>query len=165
MFNNTARGNGQDPKRGPEQVGEVILSSQGPAVNRTRGNQVFNNLLLPTRPGVSGLLVDYWSEAQPNRLGPNHYPARSDGGSLLQRGGRRATGAAGVDSLSASTGNLVEAPALADAQAPLAQGFRLLRTPSLPGLWPGDGVADLQGVLPLSSMAFFGAYYTAGGLD
>lgn len=165
VFNNTARGNGQDPKRGPEQVGEVILSSQGPAVNRTRGNQVFNNLLLPTRAGVSGLLVDYWSQHQPNTLGPNHYPVRSDGGGLLQRGGRRATSGEGVDSLSGSRGNLVEQPALANAQAPLAQGWRLLRTPSLPGLWPGDGLADLQGVLPLSGMAFFGAYYTAAGLN
>ena len=161
VFNNSSQGNGLDPKRRPDQLGEIILNAH---LGRTQGNQVFNNLLLPSRREVPGLLVDYLTADRPNSIGPNHHAPRSDGGLLMQRGSRLATSASSLDSLAGRSGHVVEAPRLANGSTPLAHGLRLLRTPSLPGLRPPSG-SDMLGVAAQDGMSFFGAYYTAPGLN
>ena len=164
VANNTAHGNGQDPKRRSDQLGEIILSSQGSSVDRTRGNRVFNNLMLPTRAEVSGLLIDYTTADDANTLGPNQIGVRPAGSWAMQRGGRLAATQAELNSVSGITGNLVETPRLADATAPLAHGLRQTRTPTLAGV-PVTGTIDLMGTVPVPTMSFFGAYYTAAGLN
>ena len=163
IIGNTTYNNGLDPKRASWQLGEIIVSSQGAHVNRSARNQVLDNLMVPLRAEVRGVLVDYWSEAQPNTLGPNHYAPRPLGSVLLQRGGRLADTPAEVDAITATTGNLVETPSFQDVAQPMAHGLQLVRTPALPGQ-PLTGQRDMLGRSAARQGSYFGAYFTAQGL-
>jgi len=163
VFSNTAMGNGLDPGKTHGGLGEIIINSAGAQTNRTRGNQVYNNVLVATKANVPALYVDWiTAHSNTNQIGANLYQHRA-GGALLNWGNQLATASAQIDLLSGSRGAVVEAPRFANESAPLAHGLKLARTPA------GRGAAikarkDMQGTDPQPDDAFLGAYYTRPGL-
>lgn len=159
LIGNTLYGNALDPKRASWQLGEILIGSQGPQTLRAVRNQVSNNLIVPTRPEVAGLLVDYWSEASPNQLGPNQYAPRPAGAWLVQRGGQFADTAVEVDQVTGVAGNLVEQPNFVNVANPLAHGLSLQQAPSQRGPVP-QGMRDMLGRGTAGQDSYIGAYYS-----
>jgi parallel beta-helix repeat protein len=161
VHNNTAVGNGVDSGHTHGGFGEIILNSAGAGTNRSQGNQLYDNLLIPTRPNVPGLYVDWITSFNANSFGPSLYHHRA-GGPLLNWGGQLALTATRVDQLSGSQGALDEVPQFANEAAPLQGGLRLLRTPGSRGQVV-KGQRDLAARLPGPGDSFLGAYFTAAG--
>jgi len=83
------------------------------------------------------------------------------GAPVINRGGLLARDAASADSLTATSGHVVEAPAFVNTLAPAADGLRLSRKPSGNGVKIKPQVPDMIEALPVSGASYFGAYYTA----
>lgn len=159
---NTLKGNGLDPGRTHGDLGELIINSAGAQTNLSRGNRVVDNVIVATRPAVRGLYVDYTTAPNVNTVGPNLIHHRA-GGTVFQRGGQIGQTGAQIDSITATRGNLVEAPVFVKEAAPQYHGLKLARLPSAKGA-PIASVKDMLGSSPQPTDGFFGAYYTSESL-
>jgi parallel beta-helix repeat protein len=156
--NNTAWNNGVDSGAMMALRGEIVVS--GTTDTSAAGNRVWNNIAYSTRSSVSALYVDTHAVAAGNTLGANLLYSAAGGPVLRWTDSASYRIATLIDTLTGTTGNVVEAPAFSNTSAPLEGGLKLTRQPSAPGVLP-TGLVDLAGASPVSTDAFFGAYYTA----
>ena len=160
VFANTARGNGRNPGGSHGALGELIVNGEGQP-GRPAANRVYDNLLVATRPGVPAMLVDSRAVAQGNNaVGPNLLYSTTGGTVLRWTDSQTLHSAAQIDAATGSHGNLVQAPAFANAAQPLANGLRLVAHPGANGVVL-SGQTDLLGQSAQEGWAFFGAYFTA----
>jgi parallel beta-helix repeat protein len=158
VFGNTVRGNGLDPGGSHGALGEIIVGAAADN-NRTAGNQVFDNIAVATRANVPAIYVDGRAYGSANTVGPNLLQ-NTAGGTVLRWGDNlNRNTAPQIDSATSTTGNLVEAPAFRDANAPASGAWQLSAKPSGNGLTLTDQT-DLAGAVSVGGLAFFGAYFT-----
>jgi len=155
---NTLYANERDPG-GTHAAGGADLVIGVSALQRSAANVVRDNLIVATRAATPALHINSGALANANVIGPNLY-ANTGGGGVVRWGDSSTLATAAlIDSAAATSGNLVETPAFADATQPLADGLRLNAAPS------GDGVflaslSDRLGQVAISGWSFFGAYFT-----
>ena len=168
IHSNTLRGNMRDtdrPRRVPGVLlGELIVTTAEWLHGRrtddaTRDNWIYDNVIVSTLANVPAVNIDWIVTDDPNTIGPNLLWGTA-GAPVVNRGGLLARDAARADSLTGTTGHVVEAPAFANVAAPASDGLRLVRMPSLPGQKIKPKVPDVIETLPVSGTAYFGAYYT-----
>lgn len=169
IHSNTLRGNMRDTQR-PSRLpgvlmGELILTSANWLHGRntedaTRDNKVYDNVIVATRANLPVVNIDWIVTDDPNQVGPNLLWSIT-GAPVINRGGLLARDAASADSLTGTSGHVVEAPAFVNTLAPAADGLRLSRKPSGNGVKIKPQVPDMIEALPVSGASYFGAYYTA----
>jgi len=157
VFGNTAKSNARDPARTHGDRGELILNSAGTALDRTRGNQVWNNLLVADQPGVAALKIDATTANNANTVAHNLLHQRN-GDPVLQHASTAARTAAEVDAATGGTGTDVEAPVFAAEATPLTHGLRLVVPPQRRGAMVNKRI-DMASQSPQGQASYMGAYY------
>jgi len=157
VFGNTAKSNARDPARTHGDRGELILNSAGTALDRTRGNQVWNNLLVADQPGVPALKIDTTTSNNGNTVSHNLLDQRN-GDPVLQFANTTARTATDVDAATGGTGTTVEAPSFASEATPLAHGLKLVAPPQRRGAMVNKRI-DMASQTPQGQASYLGAYY------
>ena len=168
IHSNTLRGNMRDTNRATRLpgvlLGEMIITTaewlHGQRTDdATHSNLIYDNIIVSTQSKVPAVNIDWIVTDDPNTVGPNFLWSTAKG-PVINRGGWLAYDAATADSLTSTSGHLVEAPVFENVTVPANDGLRLARMPSLPGVKVFPKVQDLAETLPVSGSAYFGAYYT-----
>lgn len=158
VMGNTLRGNGLDSGGTHGGLGELIIAGS-PALDRTSGNQVWNNIAVSTRSAVPAMWVDGRAWNNSNVLGPNWLHHTAGGTHLRWADNANHNSAAAINSVTGTSGNLVEAPQFSNAAAPASGGWRLTTAPTLSGTaMVGD--TDFGGTVGVAGMRWFGAYFS-----
>jgi len=86
VHDNVLYGNVVDPGRTRDEIGDLSLTSKSAALDRTRDNNVHDNIVVATQPRAPAVLVDGETLDNPNLIGGNSF-LHEAGGSLWSVGG------------------------------------------------------------------------------